>query len=197
MLHIVAMLDFDFHFPREALRRRSTCKGLCPRRLGQRPWWLLHMLSRRRKNPAKALLNLSTVMMSPSIHHHHAPARTPHTTDAGHPCGAICVALHATCVGYKADSPMKRYPTERYPSIDLGAPSPGTIDDDNDERPIINRVVHYSGGMTLLQSLLPASCSSICSIQAQICCKIQPKTTFMWINLYHTGSEESLELDES
>jgi len=196
LLHIVAMLDFDFHFPREALRRRSTCKGLCPRRLGQRPWWLLHMLSRRRKNPAKALLNLSTVMMSPSIHHHHAPARTPHTTDAGHPCGAICVALHATCVGYKADSPMKRYPTERYPSTsELPLREPSTTIMMNALLSI--GLVHYSGGMTLLQSLLPASCSSICSIQAQICCKIQPKTTFMWINLYHTGSEESLELDES
>ena len=190
------MLDFDFHFPREALRRRSTCKGLCPRRLGQRPWWLLHTLSRRRKNPAKALLNLSTVMMSPSIHHHHAPARTPHTTDAGHPCGAICVALHATCVGYKADSPMKRYPTERYPSTsELPLREPSTTIMMNALLSI--GLVHYSGGTTLLQSLLPASCSSICSIQAQICCKIQPKTTFMWINLYHTGSEESLELDES
>ena len=196
MLHIVAMLDFDFHFPREALRRRSTCKGLCPRRLGKRPWWLLHMLSRRRKNPAKALLNLSTVMMSPSIHHHHAPARTPHTTDAGHPCGAICIALHATCVGYKADSPMKRYPTERYPSTsELPLREPSTTIMMNALLSI--GLVDYSGGMTLLQSLLPASCSSICSIQAQICCKIQPKTTFMWINLYHTGSEESLELDES
>jgi len=190
------MLDFDFHFPREALRRRSTCKGLCPRRLGQRPWWLLHMLSRRRKNPAKALLNLSTVMMSPSIHHHHAPARTPHTTDAGHPCGAICIALHATCVGYKADSPMKRYPTERYPSTsELPLREPSTTIMMNALLSI--GLVDYSGGMTLLQSLLPASCSSICSIQAQICCKVQPKTTFMWINLYHTGSEESLELDES
>jgi len=196
LLHIVAMLDFDFHFPREALRRRSTCKGLCPRRLGKRPWWLLHMLSRRRKNPAKALLNLSTVMMSPSIHHHHAPARTPHTTDAGHPCGAICIALHATCVGYKADSPMKRYPTERYPSTsELPLREPSTTIMMNALLSI--GLVDYSGGMTLLQSLLPASCSSICSIQAQICCKIQPKTTFMWINLYHTGSEESLELDES
>ena len=196
MLHIVAMLDFDFHFPREALRRRSTCKGLCPRRLGKRPWWLLHMLSRRRKNPAKALLNLSTVMMSPSIHHHHAPARTPHTTDAGHPCGAICIALHATCVGYKADSPMKRYPTERYPSTsELPLREPSTTIMMNALLSI--GLVDYSGGMTLLQSLLPASCSSICSIQAQICCKVQPKTTFMWINLYHTGSEESLELDES
>ena len=150
------MLDFDFHFPREALRRRSTCKGLCPRRLGKRPWWLLHMLSRRRKNPAKALLNLSTVMMSPSIHHHHAPARTPHTTDAGHPCGAICIALHATCVGYKADSPMKRHPTERYPSTsELPLREPSTTIMMNALLSI--GLVDYSGGMTLLQSLLPAS----------------------------------------